>query len=183
MVAQDKTVPQVKREREFRIKKSQFPEQAVDFLKEKLENAKKIRFYKEIDSNRTSYEVKFKKDRLKYSVEFSEAGKLEDIEILIREIDLPNESLNQINSYLRQSFKKFRIRKIQQQYVASPGENPEITLKNAFQNLLLPTLNYEFIISGKQEEEYQDYEILFDASGNFLKLRRSLPANYDHVLY
>lgn len=177
------TYGQNKYEREFRIKKSQFPESAHAFIKEKLVGAKRVRFYKEIDSNKTSYEAKFKKDRLHYSVEFNKEGDLEDIEILIKEIDIPEESLSKIQMYLEKNFLRSRIRKIQQQYPVASFENAEITLRNAFQNLLLPEIKYELIVAGKKDKGYMDYEILFDATGKFLNLRKSLPPNYDHVLY
>ncbi len=174
---------QNKYEREHRIKKSQFPQKSLSFIEEQLENARKIRFYKEVDSIKISYEAKFKKDRLNYSIEFDKEGELEDVEILVKEIDLPNETMKEIRKYLNQNFQKYRIRKIQQQYPASSKESTTITLRNAFQNLLLPGINYELIVAAKQKKGYQDYEILFNAEGGFVSLRKSLPANYDHVLY
>ena len=71
---------QDKQEREHRIRKSQFPEKALEFIQQQLLDAKRIKYYKEIDGAKRSYEVKFKKDRLKYSVEFDEDGNLEDVE-------------------------------------------------------------------------------------------------------
>lgn len=174
---------QYKQEREFRILQKQFPENALAFLENKIDGAKRVRYYKEMDSSRTSYETKFKKDRLHYSIEFDEQGLLEDIEITIKKVDIPDESWLNILAYLNQKFQDLKIRKIQQQYPVQENESVETTLKNAFQNLLLPTLNYELIVSAKEQKNYQQYEILFDAEGNFKKLRKSLPANYDHVLY
>ncbi len=174
---------QVKYEREFRIKKSQFPEKAHLFIEKELNGARKIRFYKEIDGAKRSYEAKFKKDRLFYSVEFDENGLLEDIEILINKIDVPEDSFSKIISYLDKEFKKYKIRKIQQQYSVIAFGNPETTLEKAFQNLLDPKISYELIVSGKKEKEYRDFEVQFNADGSFLQLRKSLPANYDHVLY
>lgn len=173
---------QNKYEREYRIKKSQFPEKALSCLGDRLEDARRLRYYREIDSAKTSYEAKFKKDRLKYSVEFDEEGNLEDVEIEINSVDIPNESFSKITGYLSTNFRKYRIRKIQQQYPVGKN-NIETTLKNAFQNLLLPSLNYELIVSGKKEKSYAQYEILFNAQGSFVKIRKSLPPNYDHVLY
>jgi hypothetical protein len=171
-----------KYEREYRIKKSQFPEKALKYIDEKLEDARRIRFYKETDSTKTSYEAKFKKDRLKYSVEFSEEGVLEDIEVLIRAVDIPDDSFSEMNGYLKRNFRKYRIRKIQQQYPM--GENDaETTVKHAFQNLMLPYIKYELIVAGKKEKGYARYEVLFDAEGRFENIRKSLPPNYDHVLY
>ncbi|MFS4445653.1 hypothetical protein [Maribacter sp. 2307UL18-2] len=174
---------QNKYEREYRIRKSQFPEKALHYISEKLEDAKRIRFYKETDSAKTSYEAKFKKDRLWYSVEFSEKGALEDIEILIKPVDIPNESFSRIETYLTRSFLKYRIRRLQQQYPITSEEPAETTVKNAFQNLMLPSINYELIVSGKKEKAFEQFEILFDADGNFIAIRKSLPPNYDHVLY
>lgn len=174
---------QVKVEREHRIKKNQFPETAHEFIQEKLEEAKKIRFYKETDTTKISYEAKFKKDKLYYSIEFDESGKLEDIEISIKEVDVPEDSWSKITKFLNEKFTKFKIRKIQQQYLITSDETAETTLNNAFQNLLIPSLNYELMVRGKIQDVHSDFEILFGAEGEFIKMKESLPANYDHVLY
>ncbi len=118
-----------------------------------------------------------------YSVEFDQQGNLEDIEILIKEVDIPNESFDLIKGYLKKTFTKHRILRIQQQYPVSDDEPVQQTIRNAFQNLILPSIRYEIMVAGKKEDGFQDYEILFDADGNFIKQRKSLPANYDHVLY
>lgn len=173
---------QNKYEREYRIKKSQFPENALSYISEKLEDARRIRFYKETDSSKVSFEAKFKKDRLKYSIEFDENGTLEDVEIEIKPVDIPDDVFAKINADLANRFSKYRLRKIQQHY---PLENNDVetTLKNAFQNLMLPSIKYELIVSGKSDRSYEQFEALFDAEGNFEKIRKSLPPNYDHVLY
>lgn len=174
---------QNKYEREYRIRKVQFPKKALGYIEEKLTDAKRIRFYKETDSAKVSYEAKFKKDRLWYSIEFDQQGGLEDIEILIKAIDIPDETFSRVNNYLTEHFKKYRIRKIQQQYPFAEGETPESTIKNAFQNLMLPSINYELIVAGKKEKNFEQFEVLFDSEGTFKSIRKSLPPNYDHVLY
>ncbi len=174
---------QYKYEREHRIKKNQFPAEARAFIAEKLENARKIRYYRETDSTKVSYEAKFKVDKLHYSVEFDEKGQLEDIEILIKEVDIPDETFSAIAAYLESNFSNYRLRRIQQQYPVNENETVEETLRNAFQNLLLPTIRYEIMVSGKKDNGFEDYEILFDYSGEFIKMRKSLPVNYDHILY
>lgn len=177
MQAQDKY------EREFRIRKAQFPESAYEAVEGYLNKARRIRFYKEIDSSRQSFEIKFKKDRLHYSIEFDPSGALEDVEIRVRAVDLPNASYEAIESFLEATFDKHRIRKIQQQYPRNAFSSDKETLTKAFQNLLLPQLQYELIIMGRKEAGYNEYEVLFDSEGSFIKLRKALPANYDHVLY
>ncbi len=173
---------QYKYEREFRILKSQFPAKAIVTIDENLTDFKRIKFYKETDSTKISFEAKLKKDKLWYSIEFDENGVLEDIEILIKITDIPNDTYARIEDYLNKNFTKYRIKRLQQQY-PSKNESLEATFKSAFQNLILPTNNYEIVIVGKKDKGYLDYEIQFDAEGNFRKIRTSLPPNYDHVLY
>ncbi|MGP1991360.1 hypothetical protein D9V96_005710 [Zobellia laminariae] len=173
---------QVKNEREHRIRKSQFPEQALTLVKEKLANARRIRFYKEIDSSKISYEAKFKKDRLQYSIEFNAKGKLEDVEITIKPVDIPNDAYSKITTYLEENFIKYKIQKIQQQYITD-GDNVDQTLKEAFQNLMLPSIKYVFLINGKNDNGSEKFEILFNSEGKFELMKNALPPNYDHVLY
>lgn len=174
---------QTRYEREHRIKRSQFPEQALQFIEDSLNNVRRLRFYKETDSSRTNFAAKFKKERLHYSMEFDKDGILENINLLVKEVDLPRDSFAQIRLYLDTSFLSYRIRKMQQQYRVRPGEAKESTLRNAFQNLLLPSVNYELIVVGKKEDGNNDYEILFGSEGDFISIRTSLPPNYDHILY
>lgn len=174
---------QNKYEREYRILKNQFPTVSLALIKDNVVDIKRLKFYKEIDSAKVSYEAKFKKDRLWYSIEFDTIGNLEDIEITVKSIDIPSDVFANIKAYFVDAFKKHTIKKIQQQYLASSNEKLETTLRNAFQNLLLPSINYEIIVSGKEDRSYMEYEVLFDAEGTFINRRKSLPPNYDHVLY
>lgn len=174
---------QYKYEREHRIKKSQFPAEIHEFIAAHLQNTRKMRYYREIDSNKINYKAKFKRDRLHYSMEFIEQGRLKDIEFLIKEVDIPGDSYAQITDFLQSKFTKYRVRRIKQQYPASENEPVDLTLKNAFQNLLLPSISYELFVRAKKDKGFNDYEILFNAEGSFIKMRKSLPANYDHILY
>ncbi|MBU2995575.1 hypothetical protein KO500_03990 [Cellulophaga baltica] len=176
-------VAQEKYEREFRIRKKEFPPKALQLIETRLSDAKRIKYYKEIDSSITSFEVKFKKARLWYSIEFDTQGELEDIEIKIKSVDIPNDSYEAIERYLHNTYSMYKIQKIQQQYKATTLTSTETTLKNAFQNLMLPTVNYELMVAGKKEAKYEDFQILFDAGGNFKSIKKSLPPNYDHILY
>lgn len=174
---------QVKYEREYRIRKSQFPESARQLMLPYTEEARRLRFYREVDSNRISYEMKFKRSRLHYSVEFDTEGALEDAEVRIKPEDIPDTSWESIESDLDQRFKNHRIRKIQQQYPRAAFPDDAHTLRSAFQSLLLPEIRYELMVRGRDASGFMDYELQYDASGNFLGLRKSLPPNYDHVLY
>ncbi len=176
-------IAQATYEREHRIKKNQFPQTAHDLIANEITKVKRLRFYRETDSVQTSFKAKFKKDRLRYSMGFDSEGILEDVEILIKEIDVPNDTFTSIESYLNQSYTKYQIRKILQQYPAKKTEEIKKTLQEAFQNLLLPSVNYKLIVMCKTEDGSLDFEFLFDSDGNLKKKRALLPPNYDHVLY
>lgn len=174
---------QPKYEREFRIKKAEFPQEAIALIKDEIQGVKRLRFYKEIDSITIRFEAKFKKDRLFYSVEFNPEGELQDVEILIQETDIPNDAFESISGNLKETYSKFKIRKFYQQYPLKKGKQRKSLLKEAFQNLLLPSINYKLIVSCKTDSGPKEFEYLFNAEGNFLSKRESLPANYDHILY
>lgn len=174
---------QKKYEREYRIKKSQFPESALAYIEiNLLKDVRRLRFYKETDGDRTSYAAKFKKDCLKYGTVFDEEGLLKDIEIVIKPIDIPDDVYDKITFYLDSNFSKHRVLKIHQQYPVGE-ENTEKTIKIAFQNLMMPYIKYEFVVKGKKENGFEQYELLFNPEGQFEMMRKALPANYDHVLY
>ncbi|WP_072989592.1 hypothetical protein [Pseudozobellia thermophila] len=173
---------QVRSEREHRIRKSQFPEKAVLTLEEKVEDARQMRFYKEIDSNVVSYKAKFKKDRLRYGITFNSDSEVEVIEFEIKPVDIPNDSYTQTIAYLEGNFEKYRVQKIQQQYLTEDRDLDQ-SLKNAFQNLMLPSITYKFTVKGKKGKATEKYETIFDAEGKLKLIKKALPPNYDHVLY
>jgi len=169
-------------EREHRIRKSQFP--TVDFgtmfngIK-----TNKMRYYKEVDSLKTTYILKFKMARLHYSLSFDDTGKLKKSGFLVNEIDIPEETFQKIKAYLSDSFEKSRIKRIFQQYPVANAENAESVLTNTFQNLLLPGNEYKLIVIGKNDKKYTEYDFWFTAAGSPIRKRQALPINHDHVLY
>ncbi len=173
---------QLKFEREFRIRKSQFPTNALQFFEEKITESKKTTFYKEIDSSKAIYYLKFKKDRLRYNLEFSEEGILKKINVNIKHIDIPEESYERILLFLKQDFTVYKIKQIQQQYLVE--NNEDTILKTAFQNLITSFINYELLVKAKKEKHHKkQYKILFNADGEKISFKETLPPNYDHTLY
>ena len=163
---------QNKYKQESRIKKEAFPEKAYALISEYLDNAKRVRFYQETDNAKKSFEAKFKKGRLHYSVEFSANGDLEDVEFIIKEYEIPEDTWNTIKSHLNSNYPKLHVKKIQQQHPLV-GENPKKILHEAFQNLMLPHINYEIVFSSKKERKFQSYEALFNAEGNLIHIHKS----------
>lgn len=174
---------QNKLEREHRIKKSQFPSEALETIAKNNQDFKRLKFYKAVDSTSKTYTAKFKKARLFYEMDFNEQGELGGLGFAIKPVDMPEESFERITQYLSQKFEKSKVRKMFQTYPAQVNEEIEKTMRNAFQNLMIPDVVYELFIKGKKNGARVDFEITFDSEGDFVSIRKALPANYDRVLY
>ena len=174
---------QVQHERAFRIRKEQFPAESLEPVKTYLEDVKKLRFYKEIDSNRYRYRISFKKERLFYNFDFAQQGAISNIGVLIQPVDIPNDSWKAITNHLQQTFVKYKVRSISQQYPRQAFNSDAETFRTAFQNLILPQLRYGLVVRGKRDGGKRDYEALYNNRGEVVRMRKSLPPNYDHVLY
>ena len=168
---------QTKLEREHRIKKSQFPSIEMDNLP--LENTKYLRYYREVDTSKITYTLKFKKGKMHYHIDYNDKGAIQNTGFMVKEVDIPTDAYVNINSYLKENFKKIKIKYIQQCYLGSY----ENVLKNTFQNLILPSNTYKVLIRGKKTDKKEDYIAIFDAEGKLIKTTMALPANYDRVLY
>jgi hypothetical protein len=168
---------QAKLEREHRIKKSQFP--SIDMDKLTLENAKYLRYYREVDSSHTAYIMKFRQKKIHYHIEYNEKGVLQNTGFMVKEVDIPTDTYTKISSVLKEKFNKIKIKYIQQRY---PGSTQNV-LKNTFQNLMLPSNTYKVMFRGKKTDKREDYIAVFDAEGNLKRVTMALPPNYDRVLY
>ena len=174
---------QDKEEREHRIKKSQFPNEALRTIAENNKGFKRLKFYKAVGTTSKTYTSKFKKAKLFYEMNFNETGLLNGLGFGIKPVDVPEESFDRIVQYLSQNFEKSKIRKMIQAYPVKPNEDKEETIKSAFQNLMLSDIRYELFVKGQKNGVRSDFEITFDSKGNFVQLRAALPVNHDRILY
>lgn len=173
---------QKKKEVEQRVDKEDFPEQAISTLEMVPETPKRFRYFKETDGDKISYEAKFKLNKHYYSVEFSEQGKLEDIEVLLREREIEDHTLNTIKEYLESNYKSTRLLKIQRQYL-NIGNDISQLFNSAFNNVINNSIQYELIIETKKGKLRELAEFTFTQSGAFISKRVVKPSSYDYVLY
>ena len=174
---------QAKKEREYRIQKEQFPDSAFALISQ-LENIQRIKYYFESDSTKTSYEAKFKKNGRRFSVEFDIEGTLEDVEAYISEKEMTAVARSSVHNFLEARFRRYRIIKIQRQYPYSADKNPLTIIQNALSEKTSNDTNFEILIAAREENKgFEDYEILFDHSGKFIQLRKSIPPAYGYILY
>ena len=174
---------QNKQEREHRIKKTQFPGEALQIIAQNNTDFKRLKFYREVDSIKKIYIAKFKKARLFYEMDFNEKGEFTGMGFAIKPVDIPEESFKRMTECLSEKFEKSKVRKMFQVYELPQNEDMETTMKNAFQNLMIPNMTYELFVKGKKDGVRADFEITFDSKGNFVHIKNALPPNYDRVLY
>ncbi|HET8735228.1 MAG TPA: hypothetical protein VFM69_01385 [Pricia sp.] len=174
---------QVKNEREYRIDSVEFPNKAIRLMTDYLDTARRIRYFKEYDGARIHYEIKLILNRKKYSVEFDSIGNLMDVETYIENGDIPSEARQNIETYLKSEYTRYRIVKVQRQYPKSSYRQDDTLLENAFKGVIDSTINYEMVIAGRKKKGFEDYEISFDGTGQIVSNRNFISIGYDHILY
>lgn len=176
--SQDKKI-----EREEDIESNEMPEAAQQYLSQNMpEKFRRLKFYFETDGDKESFEAKFKHKGHRYSVEFNKSGKLQDIEVKIDKKEMKEGSLKKIESFLKSNHERFKIEKIQAQYLArlrSPEENMQKSLQR---KQSIPD-NYELIVATKNDGKLKKYEFLFDNKGNFKEEREIIRNSYDYLIF
>ncbi len=170
-----------KNEKETKLKRDEMPASILESLEGYLEKSKKVKFFSEIDNEHTSFEVKLSFEGNRYSIEFDQSGKLEDIEVNIQMGTLPSESWKKIQRHLS-SFDKFKIDKIQKQFSSSAKSNEEI-IKDALQNGTAEIIRFEIEVNTKQNGKWTAYEMLFQEDGQFLTKRIIIHRSSEFILY
>lgn len=174
---------QTKDEKEERIQLSDFPEIAKTYFNFISHEAKYLKFYKETDGEKQSFEAKFKVDKLHYSVEFDTLGNLEDIEIVIKKKYITKDIYKAIDNYFNSTFKKTRIIKIQKQYVNNTNKNDKQFIQNIIENPNNKHTHFEIIAEIKTKNKHELREFTFNKEGEFEKSRLVTSSSYEHALY
>lgn len=169
------TWAQEKKEIEKKVDPSVFPSEAINKLKLYLEDAKKIRYYYEIDGKEESYEAKFKKNHHRYSVEFDSQGNLEDVEVQVRFSQLSNLTKKSIKEYLNEYFERWKIEKIQLQYYNLERINQLIDW-----NEKVPL---EIIVATKTNGKLEKFELQFSENIECISKRKVIRQSYEFVLF
>ncbi|GAB5563665.1 MAG: hypothetical protein Wins2KO_07280 [Winogradskyella sp.] len=174
---------QTKNEKEERIPKELFPTRALKLINNLHTNCKRIRFYKETDGDKKSYEVKFKYQKKKYSIEFSEDGILEDIEVLIKFKNLEKVIRANIKTHFKSSYKKYKLIKVQAQYLSQNDADLDKFIEDVLNNNEAIQPNFEIIAEVRDVKKREIKEFTFNSKGEFIKDRTLEPESYEHVLY
>lgn len=174
---------QTKNEKESRIQLSEFPEKGQTTINTIINDVKRIRHYKEIDGEHESFESKFKFKHHWYSVELSSAGLIEDIEVTVRESQLDINVKKNINTYLKSTFEKYDIIKIQEQYIPLNNTQDAAFISLLFKNRRSTNSNFEIIVAVKVSKDWELKEITFNMNGEFLNYRDIQQDSYEYIMY
>lgn len=174
---------QSKDEQEQRIDLEQFPKEAQLLLKDLPNDSKKLKFYRETDSLKVSYEAKFKYKKRFFSVEFDNTGKLEDIEVIIKNKKLDKTLLEALTNFYNTNYKSFKFIKIQQQYVPKYNPTNALILELLNGNSSSYKTNYEIIAEVKSNSKREIREFTFDDKGQLIRSRPLKPSSYEHIMY
>ncbi|MHA7057660.1 hypothetical protein ACWGOQ_0010605 [Aquimarina sp. M1] len=171
---------QNKHEKEYRIKSSNVPTLALDFMKQGPFD-KKIKWYAEESQDGNSIEAKTCYKKRKYSIEFDTDGNPQDIEQKVSFLSVPENVRKQIKSSLDSIFIKSKVKKTQKQWVGT--RSTLISLINKKTTTENYKLNYELVIRGKKEKQYRYYELLYNDTGVLLRILKIVSSNTDNLIY
>jgi hypothetical protein len=171
---------QFKYEKESRVNKRDVPAFARNFV-DSLNFSSKVKWYKEIGFSTVSFEAKTRHKGKRYSVEFSEAGSFEDIEIEIKPNEIPSEVYNEISNYLTHKHINYSIEKIQIQY--SGDANGILDYFNNIGSGSDLVTNYEIVVTGKMDGTFKMIEYLFSKDGSLLQMTPITSDRTDNIEY
>lgn len=176
-------IGQTKKEREERIPIEELPRLIQNLIPDLPLGCKRVKFYKETDGNKSSFEIKLKYKHKKFSIEFNKDGILEDIEITASKKDIANPVNSYLKSYFDSKNEKYKLLKIQKQYLYKLDDNSLDFILNTLElkNDTLP--NYEIITEIKKGKKITLKELLISSEGKLLEEREIEPDLYDHVMY
>ena len=173
-------VAQEKRETEYKIPDDQAPAPAREWIDKAYNQPTRVSWYREDHSGELSFEAKFRWEKRWHSVKFSPEGNIEDIEIRIKKKEIPATARDKIWAYFDTTYTKYRVNKIQLQWTGG-----EKQLLKALQehNASGVTTKYEIEFMGRNAEENDLWEGLFDKTGVLLQRSRIILIPTDNLAY
>lgn len=165
-------------EKEYRIETEEVPEKAFQFIhSEDNDFSEKWYFEENLEGN--SIEAKFKYNRKKYSVEFDTLGNLLDIEVESPFKDLPDKLQASIKNSLQKTYSKFTVRKMQVQYSGTINSFADFIAES--EKAKQYTIYYELVVKGRENREWNLYEMTYNNRGELEKTEQIILRNTDNL--
>lgn len=171
---------QTKYEKEYRLKLQEVPLDARKFV-EALPFSEKVKWYFEENLKGNSIEAKVTSNQKRYSLEFDTLGNLQDVEVQIDWMEIPEASRNNISETLGSQYSDYKINKIQVQYTGEVATLLSL-LKNQKTNNWYST-KYEIIVKGKKNKQLKLYEITFSQTGGVITIAEVIFRNIDNLAF
>lgn len=170
---------QEKIEREVKVKSSQVPTPAKEWLADAFEELRKPKWYLEYSQNGKSFEAKFHLNNYFYSVEFDSLGKLQDVEIEIPSSEIPTETWTKIQRYFSGEFNEVSVQKIQRQLIGKEDDVEDFFDENESEGV---TIRFEIVFEGKNDT-WQVWEGLFDELGTLISVVKVQSRPLDNLVF
>lgn len=171
---------QDKLEREYRIKQSDVPAKAVEFVKSSFDKVK-IKWYGEENLDGKAIEAKGKYEGKLYSIKFDTNGVLQDIEMVINFSTIPENIRLKIERNLESRFSRFRVQKTQKQWLGN--ENDLKALAKGENASGAYSTNYEITLQGTKDRRTDYYEVLANDKGEIIRESKIVQRNNQHLIY
>ena len=171
---------QDKEEREWRVKRKEVPQAALDWFKDAYELPKRVKWYGETTESGNYFEAKLKWKDQRHSVKFTETGEVVDIEIEKGLKALRDGVQEHIQAALDSISSSHRILKLQEQWTGEQDDLEDLIDEKEEENL---TTKYELELFIRTGKEAGYHELLFSNKGELL-LKRPIKMNTaDHLHY
>lgn len=175
---------QFKQELERRIQRTEFPEVALEQLEQLAGQIRKVKFYKEISNNATTFEAKFIWNGSRWSLEFDSLGRFKDIEQTLSYRAFRKFMTKTMLEEINRLGSPYSILKAQRQYSWKEERNryfkPEI-INPGHKGV---NVRYEVEMEVKLGDgRLVAYELLMEEDGKLLRKREILPPSDKHLLY
>ena len=170
---------QIKYEKESRIKRNDVPAKALNFI-DTCFVAKNVYWVYETNlNNKHSIEAKTKHLGEKFSIEFDTLGNIQDVELDIEFVGIPEKQRLEIIKNIEKEFSKYKFKEIQIQWLGNHKAQFElIKTRKTSENY---TQNYEIVIVGNKNKKQAYFELLFNADGSLLKEVEIIENNNDNL--
>ncbi len=161
----------IKYETEENIDVKAVPIEAVEKIAnfQRVLNIEKIKWVRETNFDRISYEAKGLWQGKPISIEFDSLGQFEDAEITVRLSSIEKETCRKIKRSLRELYPKYRLLKFQLQY--SGNHSSVIDFMNNETPATSILKRFEIEVFAMIKTNWRSFELLFDELGNLLEKR------------
>lgn len=171
---------QQKYEREYSIKPVAVPQKAMEFVTSVFKETK-IHWYREEGLTGNTIEAKLKSAGKRYSVEFDEAGNIQDVEIMSSINNMNANGKANLKDTLGKAFSRYKIVKTQIHWKGSEESLKRSVMKDGAVKGVM--IRYELIVKGRRDKTEKYFEVLAEQGGAIVHIHEIVQRNTDNLIY